>query len=180
MRNVTAAPFRLLPLVAVTLVLAAAAAPAGGGARQGVAAEGLESLLLVEVNAVRRRNRFGPLRTSPGLRAAADAHSAAMARRGFFGHESEDGTPFWKRVRRFYPAARFRSWSVGENLLWSSPDITAREAVRRWLASPGHRRNLLSGRWREIGLGAVHARSAPGVFGGAEVTIVTADFGIRR
>jgi uncharacterized protein YkwD len=143
-------------------------------------AEGLESTLLAEVNAVRRRHRVAPLRASPGLRAAADAHSEAMARNGFFGHRSADGTPFWQRVRRFYPSARFRRWSVGENLLWSSPDITAGDAVRRWLGSGGHRRNLLTGRWREIGLGVVHVRSAPGVYGGAEVTIVTANFGIRR
>jgi uncharacterized protein YkwD len=178
---VTAGTLRLLPPLACTLALAAFAAPAGNARERAQdAAEGLETSLLAEVNAVRRRHRVAPLRASPGLQAAADAHSEAMARRGFFGHPSADGTPFWQRVRRFYPSARFRQWSVGENLLWSSPDITAREVVRRWLRSGGHRRNLLSGRWREIGLGVVHVRSAPGVYGGAEVTIVTADFGLRR
>jgi uncharacterized protein YkwD len=171
----------MLPPLACALALAASAAPAGNERQRAHAAfAGLESSLLAEVNAVRRRHRVVPLRASPGLRAAAAAHSEAMARRGFFGHRSPDGTPFWERVRRFYPSARFRQWSVGENLLWSSPDISAREAVRRWLGSGGHRRNLLNGRWREIGVGTVHVRSAPGVFGGAEVTIVTADFGIRR
>ena len=48
------------------------------------------------------------------------------------------------------------------------------------MGSPGHRANLLSPRWREIGIAAVHAASAPGVYGGHEVTIVTADFGVRR
>jgi uncharacterized protein YkwD len=48
------------------------------------------------------------------------------------------------------------------------------------MGSPGHRENLLSQRWREIGISAVHASSAPGVYGGQEVTIVTADFGLRR
>jgi uncharacterized protein YkwD len=172
---------RLLPPLACMLALAASSSPPGSARDQRQsAAEGLESSLLAEVNAVRRRHRTAPLRASPGLAAAAGAHSEAMARRGFFGHRSADGTPFWKRVRRFYPAARFRQWSVGENLLWSSPNITAQEAVGRWLASGAHRRNLLNGRWREIGLGTVHVRSAPGVFAGAEVTIVTADFGIRR
>jgi uncharacterized protein YkwD len=178
---VIASTLRLLPPLACTLALAASAAPAGSAReRAHEATEGLESTLLAEVNAVRRRHSVVPLRSSPELRAAADAHSEAMARRGFFGHRSADGTPFWQRVRRFYPSARFRQWSVGENLLWSSPNITARDAVRRWLGSGGHRRNLLSGRWRELGLGVVHVRSAPGVYGGAEVTIVTADFGLRR
>ena len=31
-----------------------------------------------------------------------------------------------------------------------------------------------------IGLAAVHTHSAPGTYGGREVTIVTADFGVRR
>ena len=48
-----------------------------------------------------------------------------------------------------------------------------------WMNSPGHRDNLLSRRWREIGLGALHVESAGGEFGGGPVTVVTADFGIR-
>ena len=48
-----------------------------------------------------------------------------------------------------------------------------------WLASPPHRANLLDPHWREVGLSAVHATSAPGVYGGEAATIVTADFGVR-
>jgi uncharacterized protein YkwD len=49
-----------------------------------------------------------------------------------------------------------------------------------WLNSPEHRKILLTARWREIGLAAVHVTSASGTYGGREVTIVTADFGVRR
>jgi hypothetical protein len=49
-----------------------------------------------------------------------------------------------------------------------------------WLNSPPHKKNLLTARWREVGLSAVHVLSAPGTFGSREVTIVTADFGVRR
>ena len=49
-----------------------------------------------------------------------------------------------------------------------------------WLNSPPHRANLLQPKWREIGLGGVHAASAPGAFGGLPATILTADFGVRR
>jgi hypothetical protein len=49
-----------------------------------------------------------------------------------------------------------------------------------WLASPPHRRTLYSRLWRDVGLGAVAAESAPGVFGGEAMTVVTADFGVRR
>jgi hypothetical protein len=34
-------------------------------------------------------------------------------------------------------------------------------------------------RWREIGVSAVHAASAPGVYHGLPVTIITTDFGAR-
>jgi uncharacterized protein YkwD len=103
-----------------------------------------------------------------------------MAQRGYFTHESADGTAFWRRVERAYGSRGFRYWSVGENLLWSSPDIGAVEAVRTWLESPAHRENLFAREWREVGLAAIHVASAPGVYGGRPVTIITADFGVRR
>src|SRR5262249_61612581 len=41
------------------------------------------------------------------------------------------------------------------------------------------RHNILTGRWREIGIAAIHADSAPGTFGGGPVTVITTDFGAR-
>jgi uncharacterized protein YkwD len=87
---------------------------------------------------------------------------------------------FDRRIARFYPSGGSRYWSVGENLLWSSPDIDPSGAVEMWLNSPPHKKNMLTARWREVGLSAVHVVSAPGTFGSREVTIVTADFGVRR
>jgi uncharacterized protein YkwD len=101
-----------------------------------------------------------------------------MVRRGFFAHESADGSAFWQRVLRYYPR-RSGAWSVGENLLWSSPEVDPAGALRMWMNSPPHRKILLTARWREVGLSAVHAPSAPGVFGGRDVTVITADFGVR-
>jgi uncharacterized protein YkwD len=49
-----------------------------------------------------------------------------------------------------------------------------------WLNSPPHRKTLLSKQWCEIGVAAVHVASAPGTYGGREVTILTADFAVRR
>jgi uncharacterized protein YkwD len=102
-----------------------------------------------------------------------------MARAGFFAHESKNGASFGERVRRHYGSSGFRSWRAGENLLWASPDIDAKRAVEMWLDSPSHRRILFTPAWREIGLSAVHTTSAPRAFDGLEVTIVTADFGVR-
>jgi uncharacterized protein YkwD len=103
-----------------------------------------------------------------------------MAARGYFQHASFDGTAFWQRIQRFYGRRGFRTWSVGENLLWSSPDVGAARAVQMWMNSPEHRANLLARSWRDVGLAAVHVASAPGVYHGDAVTVVTADFGVRR
>lgn len=154
----------------------ATAAPRTAGV---TALDELERAVLAEINTVRRAHGRTPLRVHAGLRAAADAHSASMAKRGFFAHESADGSSFWKRVARYYRRQQ-GPWSVGENLLWSSPSVDAARSVRMWMESPPHRKNLLAANWREIGLSAVHVDAGPGVFNGAPVTIVTADFGRRR
>ena len=170
--------FLLLLIASFALAAPATAAHMAPASTTTVAT--LERDVLGEVNALRRSRGLAPLRLSRQLSTAAQAHSATMARHGFFRHESADGSEFWKRVRRYYRAGGFGYWSVGENLLWSSPNVDARGALRMWLDSPSHRRTLLTPEWREIGLGAVHVASAPGTYGGREVTILTADFGVRR
>jgi uncharacterized protein YkwD len=62
----------------------------------------------------------------------------------------------------------------------ASPNVDATAALTMWINSPEHNKILLTSRWREVGLSAVHVTSAPGTYGGREVTIVTADFGVRR
>jgi uncharacterized protein YkwD len=138
----------------------------------------LERAIVSELNDVRARHGLQPLATSTDLRAAAVAHTRAMAASGLFQHASADGSPFHERVLRYY-SSHGRSWSVGENLVFGSAPFGASNAVQAWLRSPPHRRVLLGAVWREVGVGAVVARRAPGAFGGGTVVIVTADFGRR-
>lgn len=140
----------------------------------------LESAVVARINAVRRSHGLRPLRHSSRLAAAADFHSRDMGRRGYFEHDSANGTAFWRRIERFYPSRGFRSWTVGENLLWGTDRYGAAFAVREWMNSPPHRENILSRDWREVGIGAAFFTSAPGEYRGRAVTIVTADFGSRR
>jgi uncharacterized protein YkwD len=170
-----------LALCVLALCLAVGASPAAA-AQQGrtVRLQSLTAAVVGQINVVRRSHGLAPLRVSSQLAAAASQHSSEMARQGYFSHESAGGGAFWVRVRRYYPRGGFRLWSVGENLVWASPDLGAAGALRMWMASPEHRANLLSPRWREVGVSAVHASSAPGVYGGGSVTVVTADFGLRR
>ena len=69
---------------------------------------------------------------------------------------------------------------MGENLLWAAPSVSAGGAMKMWIASPEHLRNLLNAHWRQIGVSAVRVVRAPGVFHGLRVTVITTDFGVRR
>jgi uncharacterized protein YkwD len=172
---------RLVTLAIAIVALCIAVAPAGATAKQpATAMRSLEQGMLANINALRRQHGLAPLRMSSKLVAAAKRHSTDMAARGYFSHTSANGTSFDRRIARFYPSGGSRYWSVGENLLWSSPDVDPAGALEMWFNSPPHRKNLLTPRWREIGLSAVHVLSAPGTFGSREITIVTADFGVRR
>ena len=69
-----------------------------------------------------------------------------------FGHRLPGAPPFYRRVRRFYGARGYRRWTVGENIVASSPGLTAAQAIRMWLATPSHRANLLSAELARGGL----------------------------
>jgi uncharacterized protein YkwD len=169
----------LAVVVAALLAGSALAAPAKPSS-QASSLSSLESGVLSDINAVRESHGLAPLRFSDALASAARLHSQEMAAAGFFSHNSGDGSAFWKRVQRFYSPSSHGYWSVGENLLWSSPDVDPAGALKMWMDSPVHRANLLTARWREVGISALHVSAAPGAFNGLDVTIVTADFGVRH
>ena len=163
-------------------LIAAGGSSAGTSAsvRRTVSLSALERGVLADVNAIRRSSHLTPLTVSAGLTAAATQHSSEMARLGYFAHSSSDGSSFDKRLARYFPGGRFHFWSVGENLVFGSPDLTAAHALDLWMHSPEHRQNLLTASWRQIGISAVHVASAPGTYGGAPTTIITTDFGVRK
>ena len=165
------------------MALVAAAGALGAPAQPQHPAAALSSLeqgMLVDINAFRTEHHLVRLQLSAALTSSAQEHSQEMAADGYFAHESADGSVFWKRIQRFYPSSPWRYWAVGENLLWSSPDVDANGALQLWENSPEHRANLLNARWREIGVSAVRAAAAPGTYHGLDVMIVTTDFGVRR
>jgi uncharacterized protein YkwD len=140
----------------------------------------LNRRLLAAVNQFRVAHHLVPLRESAQLDSSAREHSLEMGRLGYFGHSSANGTSFWRRIQHYYSSGNYAYWSVGENLLWAAPRVGAGRAMRMWIASPEHLRNLLASQWRQIGISAVHVVRAPGVFHRLRVTIITTDFGVRR
>jgi uncharacterized protein YkwD len=153
--------------------------PANTATTQVTEVAGLEAQVLSAINAFRREQGLPVLRASRALALAALGHSTSMAEHGFFRHAGWDGSPFWRRIKPNYPPQPGTPWGVGENMVWAAPGLSADQALRMWLNSPPHRKNLLTPAWRDVGLGAVHALAAPGVYQGLDVTILTADFGVR-
>jgi uncharacterized protein YkwD len=141
----------------------------------------LARALATEVNRTRRAHGLRPLRISTHLAQAGTAHARALAEAGQFTHAwPTTSRLFGSWIRGYYPSRGYRSWSAGENLLWASPAMTPASAVQQWLDSPTHRRVMLSRSWRELGIGVVTATAAPGAYGGRDVQIAAAEFGIRK
>jgi uncharacterized protein YkwD len=141
----------------------------------------LQGGVLTQLNAIRRLHGLVQLTLNPQLTRSAAQHTREMGDDGYFAHRSADGTAFWKRIGHWYGSSGRPYWSVGENLLWSSPGIDAIGAMHLWMSSPEHRANILDPRWREIGVSAVHFSAAPGTYREHRVvTIITTDFGVRR
>lgn len=126
-----------------------------------------EQALIAEVNRTRAAYGLGRLRLDLTLERAARAHSRSMLSSGAFAHGS-----FQRRLSSFGA----RGPALGENLAWGvGSRSSARAIVAGWLASPGHRANLLRPGFNRIGVGR-----AVGTFGGyGGAAVVTADFAGR-
>lgn len=174
---------RVLPLLALVTGLVALVLPAtapSAPSHSKVALSLLESGVLQQLNQIRADHHLPLLTLSTPLTIASKQHTMEMADDGYFDHTSHDGTVFWKRIGHWYRDGSFRYWSVGENLLWSSPSVDASRALDMWMKSSEHRANILSPNFRDIGVSAVHVAAAPGAYDGRPVTIITTDFGVRR
>ena len=118
--------------------------------------EALEKEVLYLVNEVRRKRGLKPLLPQADLSRAARYHAKDMATDRYFEHDSMDRTArgtlkklanFGVRLSRF--ADLGGSWA--ENIAQGHPD--AESVMRAWMRSSGHRRNILSSRYRYLGGG---------------------------
>jgi uncharacterized protein YkwD len=108
------------------------------------------------LNQERNERGLHSLRVNNRLSGAARQHTDDMVRRRYFSHTSRSGNNMSDRIRSHGYLRGARSWMIGENLAWGSGErSTPRRIVAAWMASPGHRRNILTGKFREIGIGVV-------------------------
>lgn len=107
-----------------------------------------EDRVLVLTNRQRRAHGCAPLHTSAALRRAARRHTVTMAQHNEMSHQLPGEAVFTTRITR----AGYRGWSmVAENVArgFAGPG----SVVRAWMASPGHRANILNCRLRHLGVG---------------------------
>lgn len=110
--------------------------------------EAVRAAVVERVNHHRRQNQRQPVRRDPRLAAAAQDHAEDLLRRSYYDHRSpEGGTP----ASRARGAGYIHFSLVAENI--AKGLFTPAEAVDRWMASAGHRRNVLRRRATATGLG---------------------------
>lgn len=97
-------------------------------------------------NAERADAGCNPLETDRRLTAAAQGHAEDMSRNGYFDHVSRDGRGVDDRI-----SAQGHPSPGGENI--ARGQQSAAEVVAAWMASPGHRRNILDCDFTAIGVG---------------------------
>ncbi len=180
---------RRLPRILLGFALLCAAlavAPAAAGAACGdqntqpnpdqIGLGRYEASVYCLVNEERADHGLPALGRNDKLDTASQRHSTAMRWGGFFSHDSLDGSSFIDRILATGYIDGAASWAVGENIAWGSLHLgTPKSLVFAWMHSPGHRANILSASFNEIGVGAdwgspLNPRLLPSA-------IVTTDFG---
>jgi uncharacterized protein YkwD len=153
---------RIRTIFAVVLLALAAT-----GVAQAAGLSQREASVLSVVNEVRAGHGLRQLAVDTRLVRVARGHTATVLRTDVLTHGA-----MADRLRR----SGARGPRFGENLAWGvGRRATAAAVVRSWLASPGHRANLLRPGYRRIGIGALTGRFA----GHRGATVVTVDFAGR-
>jgi uncharacterized protein YkwD len=123
------------------------------------------------VNVVRRAYRVGVVRGNGPLNRSSVMKANAVRRCGF--SHTPCGMSFMSTFRR---AGYLPARALGENLAWGQAELgTPLETLAGWLDSPPHRANLLSPRWRDLGIAVQQGH----MFGLDDVSLWVMEFGRR-
>jgi uncharacterized protein YkwD len=134
--------------------------------------------VLCLLNKKRSRAGLPALRRNARLDAAAQRHNEQMDGTGCFAHECPGEADLGDRLEGVaYLIGGLLRWAFGENVAWGEGSkATPRAIVAAWMNSDGHRDNILSRHFREVGIGF-----SPGTPNNGEANggIYTTDFGLR-
>lgn len=140
--------------VAPALMAAAAIAVFSPAVRAADANASFEDAVLGLINAERASAGLHALLLDLGLDAAAEAHSMDMASTPCFQHDSCNGVNWATRVRSYYTP----NTAIGEII--GAGYATPEAVVAGWMASPGHRANILDSTFKVAGVSLVTGTQA--------------------
>ncbi|MBI5466971.1 MAG: hypothetical protein HY975_02035 [Candidatus Kerfeldbacteria bacterium] len=103
-------------------------------------------------NQTRQAKKLSTLRTNALLTKAAEAKAADMARLQYFAHVSPTGATPWS----WFKKAGYSYTYAGENLALDF--VQSEDVIAAWLKSPSHRSNLLSTKYKDIGIAVRQAK----------------------
>jgi uncharacterized protein YkwD len=141
--------------------------------------ETIRAATLCLVNRERAANGESVLQPNAQLQQAAQSHSESMVQDDYFEHTSPDGdTPLSRMRAAGYIYSSQVGYEVGENIGWGTLWLATPNAiVAAWMASPGHRANILDVHFRDTAIGvSPHAPAA--LAHGQAGAIYTQDFGV--
>ena len=120
-------------------------------APQAIDPAAFEAEVIALVNQERARYGLYALVPHPAVMIAARGHSQDMAGSDFFSHIGSDGAGFVQRLLR---AGYTQICAGGENI--AAGQTSPQAVMSAWMSSSGHRANVLSTVFRDIGVGYVY------------------------
>ncbi len=141
--------------------------------------EQVRAATLCLINRERGAHGERPLQTNPRLQQAAQSHSQSMALDDYFEHVGPGGDTPLSRLRAVgYIYSSRIGYEIGENIAWGTLWLAAPSViVAAWMASPGHRANILDARYRDTAIG-ISAHAPSSLSHGQAGAIYTQDFGV--
>ncbi len=127
-----------------------------------------KSKIIAETNVQRQANGLPALKENIKLSEAAAAKAGDMFKNQYFEHNSPSGVDPGKLVQMY----GYDYIAAGENLILGN-FASEKEIVADWMASPGHRANILKNRYLEIGVAIIK-----GQYEGRTVWIGVQEFGL--
>jgi uncharacterized protein YkwD len=125
----------------------ASPSPSASTAPDGNAA--FEAEVVAIVNTERAKAGCPAVTADDRLTVAARGHSADMAARNYFSHTTPEGVAFSTRITN----AGYRFSRAGENI--AKGQRTPAEVMTAWMNSSGHKANILTCAFKNIGVGVV-------------------------
>jgi uncharacterized protein YkwD len=141
--------------------------------------EAVRAATLCLVNQERTNHGEAALQPNADLQQSAQSHTESMVSDDYFEHDGPGSdTPLSRMTACGYIYSSQVGYEIGENIGWGTLSLSTPSAiVAAWMASPGHRANILDTHFRDTAIGV--SPNVPSSLGrGQPGGIYTQDFGV--